>query len=424
MKEFEQNGLKIIQTSLDNGLSVVLAQINKAPVVSINITFRVGSKDESPNHTGLAHLFEHLMFEGTKNLGKGEFDKYCSQAGGTNNAYTSYDQTTFYMTLPSNQLKLGLWLESDRLFNHFISKEALETQKKVVVEEISQTVEEQPYGMWRQLLAQNAYSLNSCYSWEVQGLKEHVAKTLRRDINKFFKKFYSPSNACLVICGDFQEMEALDLVNLYFGKKLENQFALKRIILDEEQLTRGKEVTFNDDVPSSAVFQAYHCSGFKNLDVYKAEIISHILGSGRSSRLYKELVYKNQIAGQVGSFLDRREQDSLITIYAIGLNNEIEPLQLNDAIRNVLELTLKNGFENDEIIKTQNKLSTQLAREIQQLSGLADNLAHFTLFNDSPQLIFELQNLYSSFSLDEINDYAKKILNYDDRICINAIPNK
>ena len=424
MSNIKKNtSFKINKTTMDNGLTVVVAEIHKAPVVAVNITYKVGSKDENPNHTGLAHLFEHLMFEGTKTIKKGEFDKYCSQAGGTNNAYTSYDQTTYYMTLPSNQLELALWLESDRLFYFNVSIEALEIQKKVVSEEISQTVEEQPYGKWRNYLAKNAYSSKSCYSWEVHGLKEHVIKTTQNDIQSFHNKFYNPSNACLVVVGDIKRKDTTKIIEKYFSEITISK-KNKRVELNSKNILNNNEITFEDNVPAAAVFQAFHCSGFLNNDVYKAEMICYLLGVGRSSRLYKELVNNKQIASQVGAFLDRRELDSLITVYAIASNENIKTEDLNFEINNIIKKIIDKGFSKIEIEKIRNKLSMQIARELQQYSGIADNIAHFTLFNNSPQQIFELSNIYSKFSLEEINDYMKSVLNLNQSITINAIPKK
>ena len=281
--------LPIFRKKLDNGLETVILPIRKVPVVTISVGYKAGSKNEVRGKTGLAHLFEHLMFEGTANVPKGGFDQYCSIAGGTNNAYTTYDLTSYIMALPSHQLELGLWLESDRMFNFEIGEKALENQKKVVVEEINQTVENQPYGRWRNFLAENAFAPESCYSWEVQGFADDVKSVGMKDINDFYEKFYQPENACLVIAGDIDPGSALPQIEKYFNQQVTRK-EIYRPPNGKEMLQSGNYAKFEDNVPFHALFLAFHCSGFKDEEILAGDVLAFILGSGKSSILYNSQV--------------------------------------------------------------------------------------------------------------------------------------
>jgi len=316
---------------LDNGLDLVIIPLDRIPVVCVNIAYKVGSKDESIDNTGFAHLFEHLMFEGSKNVQKGEFDNLCSVAGGTNNAYTTYDLTSYTMSLPSHQLELGLWLESDRLFNFEVTEEALLNQKKVVVEEIRQTVENQPYGRWRELLAELAFKPECSYSWEVHGKIEHVESAQLENTQSFFDRFYNPSNACLVLCGDVNETTALPLVEKYFNRSRKINQPVRNEFAESFRL-KGKSGTFEDSIPLSGVFISFHFDGFNSDDTFTADLLANISGDGKSSRLYRSLVYDKQIASQAGAFADKRENSSVLTFYAIANKANTSCDQLYEAL--------------------------------------------------------------------------------------------
>ena len=207
----------MLYRTLDNGLRAVVIPRPNAPVASVAVTYAVGSYAESPTNTGFAHLFEHLMFEGSENVAHGLFDKYCSEAGGENNAYTTFDKTSYYMSLPAHQLELGLWLEADRMAAFGINEEALEIQKNVVLEEINQNVENSPYGSYSRQLSRLAFAPEAGYSWEVYGNPEHIAGSTLADVRNFYRAFYRPDNACLVVCGAVEENAALALAERYFG---------------------------------------------------------------------------------------------------------------------------------------------------------------------------------------------------------------
>ena len=419
---FELNKyVKIFRKKLINGLEVVILYNPKAPIVSMNLSYKVGSKDERIGRRGFAHLFEHLMFEGSKHVPKGEFDKICSSAGGTNNAYTTYDYTAYTMTLPSHQLELGLWLESDRMFYSEISQTALETQQKVVTEEILQTVENQPYGRWREYLAAGAYQPECSYSWEVHGSKEDVANSTLEDVNDFFHTFYNPENACLVLAGDCEPNKTIPIVEKYFGLNIP-QKEIQRNVFDEKYKLYGKNINTFDNVPLPAVFISFHLGDYRSEDLYTAEVLSFMAGIGKSSEFYKKMVYELQIASQVGAFVDKRENCSLLTFYAVANKSHITTNELAEAIYNELDKLKEGNIELSLLEKCRNQLTSQMANEIQYSHGLADMVGNFTLFWDNPELIFDVLGKYSDVDADSVSNFASKYLKKDESIRVDVLP--
>jgi len=417
-----KKSFKIFQEKLDNGLNVVFVPVHKTPVVCVDIAYKVGSKDEPFDKTGIAHLFEHLMFEGTKKNPKGEFDKLCSLAGGTNNAYTSFDLTNYFMLLPSNQLELGLWLEADRLKNFQITSEALQNQQNVVIEEINQTVEDQPYGLWRDIMSANAYTKDSSYSWEVQGTKEHVASVTLKDAEKFRKTFYQPDNACLLIAGDFELEKVKDLIYKYFSgiRKLDRK--IERNTFSKKHLIHSAYQKFEDDVPTPALFLAYHIEGFVKTQSYAGDIVANILGVGKSSRLWKKLVIEKQLCNEVGAYVDKRENSSLLIIYAFANTSDISCDKLADEVNSTIKEFLRKSISNEEMQKANNQLSSQMAFEIESLTGLVDTIAQFAVFMDNPEKIYSNLEIYSKFTKADIQDYINNIFSNGNSIRIDAIP--
>jgi predicted Zn-dependent peptidase len=409
--------------TLDNGLVVIIAERHKVPVVCLNIAYRVGSKDELHGKTGLAHLFEHLMFQGTENVPKGEFDRLCSMAGGVNNAYTTYDYTCYNMSLPAYQLELGLWLESDRLRKFSVTDEALLNQQKVVVEEISQTVDDQPYGKWRDVLAQSAYDPLCSYHWEIHGSKEHVANCSMGDVEEIFNNFYQPNNACMVLAGDVNPEETFTLVEKYFGSIPNLTKNKRRNDFKSEFLKGGIHATFDDSVPMPAVFLAYHCPGFMDDDIYMADMIANIYAGGKSSPFYKKLTYEKQIASYVGAMIEKKEHGSLIIFYAIANEAHITADILSQEMLACIEDTIKTGVTQSEFTKSINQMTIQYANSIQYSSGVADMLAQHMLFWNNPDKFYEILDKFNNLKIVDINEFARKILVGSNRIRIDALPN-
>lgn len=409
--------------TLGNGLVVVIAEKRKVPVACLNIAYKVGSKDELHGKTGLAHLFEHLMFQGTENVPKGEFDRLCSMAGGVNNAYTTYDYTCYNMSLPSYQLELGLWLESDRLRKFSVTEEALLNQQKVVVEEISQTVDDQPYGKWRDVLAQAAYDPKCSYHWEIHGSKEHVAGCSLGDVEEIFNNYYQPNNACMVISGDVNPQDTFELVDRYFGAIPNITGTKRRNAFSPDYLKGGLNVSFTDSVPMPAVFLAYHCPGFMNDGIYLADMIANIYAGGKSSPFYKKLTYEKQLASFVGAMIEKKEHGSLLIFYAIANEPGITADTLCSEMLSCIGESVRLGITEEEFTKSINQMTIQYANSIQYSTGVADMLAQNMLFWNNPEKFYEILDKFRNLKIDDINSFAQNTLTAQNMIRVDALPN-
>lgn len=416
--------MEIIKETLNSGLKLLIVPRKNTSTVSVNITYRVGSKDEVRGKTGLAHLFEHLMFEGTPNVPKGKFDIFCSTAGGTNNAYTTYDWTTYYMTVPSNQLELALWLESDRLYNFQLDQEVLDVQKKVVTEEIYQTVIDQPYGQWRDYLAENAFSEDSSYSWEVQGFIEDVQSVTLQDAEKFRNSFYKPSNAVLTIVGDVSK-DDIELVKKYFSQKFEDAEKIPRNKFSKELLRYGNAVSFKDKVPHTAVFLSFHLDGFiQSEEQYIAKLYTDIMARGKSSKLYNSLVYDKEIASHAGVFLDSRENTSLLTFFTLAKSADIDHNSLYDSLVNEIKKYNESSFTENDLLKAKNYIKKVVADGLINNEGIADNISKKEMFYNDPDLTFRLLEKYDKVELNDIEEFMTKKINIEDSIRVNVLPKK
>ena len=408
--------------TLDNGLRVVVIPRQNAPVVSVAVTYGVGSYSESPANTGFAHLFEHLMFEGSENVAHGMFDKYCSEAGGDNNAYTTFDKTTYYMSLPAHQVELGLWLEADRMAAFGVNDDALNVQKNVVVEEINQNVENSPYGTYSRVLSRLAYAPEAGYSWAVYGNPTHVAASTLQDVRSFFTSFYRPDNACLVICGDVVPETTLPLVNKYFGVIPRGTMPLiQKPFHPSFRLGRRYE-RVQDTIPTDSIFCSYHFDGYMTHEVYVADVLCSVISDGMSSRLYKTLAYEQQIASDVNAYVDDRRHTSLFTIYAVSNGAEHSCDAMYESMWQVLADVVQNGITERELTKAKNRIRTRIARTVQRASGIADEAAHQALFFNDPSRVFRLADDYAAITAEEIHQFAAKLFTVDNEVRVDFVP--
>lgn len=414
-----REALPIYKYTLRNGLKIALVRKKKSPIISSNLTYRIGSKDETREIAGFAHLFEHLMFEGSKLVPKGEFDRICSMAGGTNNAYTTYDWTSYTMTMPANQLELALWLERDRMFNLDINEEALENQKNVVIEEMKQVMENQPYGRWRERIAELAYAEGSGYSWDVIGHKESIRGADLDLVRSFHDNYYYPGAACLTLVGDLDPERDMKLIEKYFESE-PRTIRAPRANFTTEMARKGTRDSMKDTVPLDAVFVAFHADGFMSEETFVGDIISYIASSGRSSELYRKLVHEQKIASQVGAFLDKREGDSLLTFYAFASDQNGNCDQLYDRLMEAV-LSLRDRTDEKTLEKTGNQLAFQIANELIYSSGIADLACNYAVFYDEPTKIYELQSKYSDVDLSDIKAYFDKNLRPGDAVRLDVV---
>lgn len=304
------------QYKLDNGLKIILHKDNTTPIVNVSVLYHVGSKNEHPERTGFAHFFEHLMFEGSPNIKRGEYFKIIEAAGGQLNANTSFDRTFYYQTLPSNQLELGLYMESERMLQLKIDSIGLETQRKVVKEERKQSYENRPYGSLLEKIFSNSYKVHP-YRWMPIGSAQYIDQAKLEEFIEFYKTFYVPNNATLTIAGDIDIPKTKELIKKYF---LEIPKGTKEIVRPKEvepaKTAEVREIVY-DKVQLPLVAQAYHIPAQGTPDYYALSLLTTLLSGGESSRFTKEIKDKQQKAMQIGSVPFALEQPCLFITFGL-----------------------------------------------------------------------------------------------------------
>jgi predicted Zn-dependent peptidase len=415
--------LQISSFRLPNGLRVVLAPNPTSSVVSIVTAYRVGSKDEQHNRTGFAHLFEHLMFEGSKNIPPGMYDTYCSEAGGTNNAYTTHDKTTYYIVLPPHQLEFGLWLESDRLLESAVDEAKLVAQQKVVIEEIKENVENQPYGKFSDIQGMLAFGTDCGYHHDIYGDIKHIQSFSVADAQHFFNTFYRPDNACLVLCGNFEVENAEALVRKYYTDIPASQNVIPRNPFTASMKKGNQHYAMKDAIPLEGLFLSYHCDAHMNSqDAYAAEILASILSDGMSSRMQRALIYEQQISNETGAYLDEREDASLMTLYCAANNPEIHCNQLFASLHDILQNIAQHGVSSQELTKAQNRLATRFVSNTATAGNLGDEIAHHTLFFDNPEGVFSVIDKLNAVTTGQIQDFARRTFHEDNSVRVDFLP--
>ena len=363
------------------------------------------------------------MFEGTPNVPKGRFDQICSEAGGTNNAYTTYDWTTYYMTLPKTQLELALWLEADRLYNFELEQSVLDVQKGVVTEEISQTVFDRPYGQWRDYLAKIAFTQNCTYSWEVQGFVKDVQSVTISDAADFRNRYYKPNNAVLTLCGDIDVDETYSLIEKYFNKSNGTPKEVDRNTFDKSMRVDGGHASYEDNVPHAAVFVSFHCDGFSEGDEdYVAKIYTDIMARGRSSKLYNTLVYETEIASHAGVFFDKRENTSLLTFFIIANKEDTTADELYDSLMKEVQNAKQSSFFESDLERSKNYVRKSVSSNYLKTVGIADMVSKKEMFENDPESAFKILEIYDAITMENIEEFMSKRISIDKAIRVDVVP--
>jgi len=390
---------------LENGLRVILHSDKSTPLVALNILYDIGSKHEDPNQTGLAHLFEHLMFSGSRNAK--DFDTPIQNAGGENNAFTNADMTNFYSIVPKNNLDILLWLESDRMSDLIISNDSLEIQKSVVVEEFNETCLNEPYGdLWHHLSAL-AYKRHH-YKWPTIGkIPQHISDTKLKDVMHFYKKNYNPSNAILSIAGNIDYDLTIEKVRNWFGH-IEGAVHGKELIPSEDKQRQLQELHHNSQVPNTALYFCFHMVGRQDPDYYATDLISDILSHGRSSRLYKNLYKQGKYFQSIDAYITGTLDPGLMII-----DSKIqEHHNLEDAKQSIwseLDRFVDKGLSDEELQKVKNKAISTIAFSEMSVLNKAINLSFYELCGDR-ELINQQEQMYNSVRVEDIERIAEKIL--------------
>ena len=341
--------IKFDEYKLKNGLTVLLHEDHSTPIVAVSIMYHVGAKNEDPNRTGFAHFFEHLLFEGSENIARGEFFKYIENAGGNNNANTSNDRTFYYEVLPSNQLELGLWLESERLLHANIDQIGVDTQNEVVKEEKRLRVDNQPYGSFLAEMNKRAYKEHP-YRWTTIGKMEHLDAATLEEFVAFYHKFYVPENAILSIAGDIDIPSTKKLIESYFGPIPNGKEKIAPISIVEPALGGEIRDTVYDNIQLPGVMMAYRIPEQGTEDFYAIEMMSKILSDGESSRLNKKCVEESESAMYVGSFPFASEDPGLSFVFGIA-NSDVNPSDLENEINGEFDrikselISIKNSIK-------------------------------------------------------------------------------
>lgn len=404
---------------LPNGLKVILHQDNSVPVVAVTVLYHVGSKNEDSNRTGFAHFFEHLLFEGTKNIKRGEFSKYISKAGGVNNANTTQDRTFYYELLPSNQVDLGLWLESERMLHANILQEGVNTQREVVKEEKRQRMDNQPYGSFITEMLKRAYSKHP-YRWAPIGSIEHLNKASLDEFIQFYKTFYVPNNCVLTITGDFDKERLKQKIKDYFEDIPTGKTTIPRPNV-EDKLEKEVRDTIEDNIQLPAVFEGYRTPKQGSKEFYAFKILASILSKGESSRLNKVLVDKKQTAVYVGAFPFFNEDYGLLINLAIA-NFGNNPADLESQVDSITDLLKTELVSEKEFEKVKNQIKTEITTQNRTMAGIAENLANFEVYFGDANLINTEFEKYNSITRQDIQDVAKKYLVKDNRVVLYYVP--
>ncbi len=423
MKTLAQVGeIQFTEFTLDNGLCVILHEDHSTPIVAVDVGYHVGSKNEASDKTGFAHLFEHLMFDGSPNVKRGQFDEHITKAGGWDNAYTTWDMTNYYEVLPSNQLELALWLEADRMTQLTISDISVNTQREVVKEERRYRVDNRPYGTASEKLFTHAFKIHP-YRWPIIGFMEHLDRASLQDVNNFFATFYAPNNATLVIAGDIAPSEAHRLVEKYFGKIPRGKNPIPPMKITEPQQLKEEREVVEDNVQLPATFIAYHILEEGHPDYYALSLLTDILATGESSRLYKALVYEKKIAQGVEAYTMGLEHPGLLLINATAMQGfSADTLEVE--IDRELEKLQTKGVAEKELQKVKNQTESSMTFGKQRVDQKADLLAHYTVLRGDPHLVnTEIQN-YLKVTPDDIRRLAKQYLTKEHRTVLHYIPKR
>jgi zinc protease len=409
--------------SLENGLHVILHNDPSAPVVITSVMYHVGAKDENPERTGFAHFFEHLLFEGTKNIKRGEWFKIVTANGGVNNANTSDDRTYYYEVFPSNNLELGLWMESERLMHPVINQIGVDTQNEVVKEEKRLRVDNQPYGNLIAEVKRNMFKKHP-YRWAPIGSMEHLDAATLEEFKAFNSKFYVPNNAVLVVAGDLgDEAKVRQWIKKYFGP-IKRGADVKRETFVEDPITQTLNATYQDpNIQIPMMVASYRTPSMKTRDARVLDMISSYLSDGKSSKLYKKVIDDKKMALQIGAFNFSQEDYGMYILYGLPqgktttadllkeVDEEIVKLQ-NDLISEKDLQKLKNKYENDYVSSNAN------------VEGIAENLASYYMLYGDINLINTEIDIYRSITREEIRDIARKYLNPNQRLILDYVPGK
>ena len=408
--------------NLKNGLHVILHQDKTAPVVAVSVMYHVGSKDEQTNRTGFAHFFEHLLFEGSDNIKRGEFMKIVSSNGGQNNANTTQDRTFYYEVFPSNQLATGLWLESERMMHPVINEVGVKTQNEVVKEEKRLRVDNQPYGNIIGEVMKRLFTKHP-YNWVPIGSMADLDAATLSEFKAFNKKYYTPNNSVMVIAGDIDIAKTKTLIDSYFSD-VPAGVAITKTVIKEEPITKEIiDTVYDSNIQIPAILAAYRVPGETSKESKILEMASAVLSQGNSSRMYKKMVDEKKNSLEVASFNYSLEDYGAYITLALPNNDTPLDTLLKDMDDEVIKLQ-KSLITEVEFTKLQNQFENAFIGKNSKMLGVAENLADgYTFYKNTNNINTELEEL-RKITRQDIQNAAKKYLNKNQRVVLYYLPKK
>ena len=470
---FSQKKIEFVEYDLPNGIHVILHEEHSTPIVAVSVLYHVGSKNENPDRTGFAHFFEHLLFEGSENIGRGKYSELVEKNGGVLNANTSQDRTYYYEILPSNQLQLGLWLESERMLHAKVDIKGIETQRSVVKEEKRQRVDNQPYASFTTEMFKRAFPSHP-YNWVPIGSMDHLDAAQEEDYINFYKTYYVPSNATLSIAGDLDIVQTKKWIDTYFASMPKGQaitlyrdfiaqtdadfekrygsakskfnkkdflnskdpaakklialmsakpIEIKRTEKDRSPINGVVMDIIYDNIQLPALFMGYKLPEQRSEDAYALEMLNEVLSGGSSSRINKTIVEKKEMATFAFSFNFALE-DAGVEIFAAIASNGVELDAIQAEFDAQIELMKNELISEDEFQKARNKFENDLVSANSTVAGIAENLADNRVYYGNADRVNTLMNNYMKVTREDIQRVAKKYLTQDARVILHYLPKK
>jgi predicted Zn-dependent peptidase len=405
---------------LPNGLHVILHQDNGAPVVTTSVMYHVGGKDRTQGRTGFAHFFEHLLFEGTKNIERGTWMKLVSSRGGNNNANTSQDRTYYYEVFPSNQLEFGLWMESERMLHPVIDQVGVDTQNEVVKEEKRLRMDNSPYGQILQVVGENLFKVHPYKDPNIGYMEDLDAATLEEFI-AYKEKYYGPNNAVLVVAGDIDIDKTKSMIEQYFGPVPTGQNVVRNFPVEEPITEEVRAKAYDPNIQIPATIVAYRTPGFASREAYVLDMISTYLSDGKTSKLYKKMVDEQKQALQIGAFNLGQEDYGMYLIFGLPVGeNTLETL--NTEIEEEIAAVRNTLISENDYQKILNKFENNFVNANSSVEGIAGSLATYYMLYGDTSLINKQIDIYRSITREEIQQVAQQYLQPNQRVVIDYLP--
>lgn len=412
----QQKQIEFEEYTLKNGLHVILHEDHSTPIVAVTVMYHVGSKNENPERTGMAHFFEHLLFEGSENIGRGEFSRYVENAGGVLNANTTNDRTFYYEVLPSNQLELGLWLESERMLHSKVENVGIETQREVVKEEKRQRMDNQPYGNLLSETMKRAYQ-DHPYQWPVIGSMDHLNAAQEEEFIDFYKTFYVPNNAVLSIAGDIDIEETKKLIKKYFSGIPQGDNEVPRPDIVEPKKTEEVRDTIWGDDQLPMIVQAYHIPAQGEDEFYAVSMLNKLMSDGESSRLNRSVVEEKELALYCGAFSFPLEDPGVTLAFALA-NMGVDPKDVEDAMNAEFQKAKEELITEKELQKVKNQIENDFISSNSSVAGIAESLANYHMYYGDANLINTEIERYLAVTREDILNAAKNYYEPENRVVL------